>query len=354
MKFTRFGRVDVRLKSHGDGIRLEISDTGIGIAQEAQARIFQPFTQAGAGITRQFGGTGLGLALTHKLCAAMHGRLSIQSEAGFGSQFAVELPLPTHTQAQPLTPLSGRVIAISPAGSGLSELLESLLPGWGLELIRCNIDDSLDGLAPDLLITDCPQCLFGLRPQISTPVLLVTAYGNFMPSEQAAALALATTGPATGAPHPVPSPLADIAARRPGARPGPADRHPAAAPGADPAGGGQPGQSTGGQRHAEQARLRSQHCRPRRRSTRTSRHSHFDLVLMDCNMPVMDGYEASRQIRRSGRWPDLPIIALTANAMPEERERCRAAGMNGYLAKPFRREELIALLDQWLPATPAS
>ncbi len=77
----------------------------------------------------------------------------------------------------------------------------------------------------------------------------------------------------------------------------------------------------------------------------------FDLVLMDCNMPVMDGYEASRQIRRNGRWPQLPIVALTANAMSEERERCRAAGMSDYLAKPFRREELAALLDLWIPAT---
>jgi CheY-like chemotaxis protein len=79
----------------------------------------------------------------------------------------------------------------------------------------------------------------------------------------------------------------------------------------------------------------------------------FDLVLMDCNMPVMDGYEASRQIRRSGRWPQLPIVALTANAMSEERERCRAAGMSDYLAKPFRREELAALLDLWIPAMTA-
>ena len=79
----------------------------------------------------------------------------------------------------------------------------------------------------------------------------------------------------------------------------------------------------------------------------------FDLVLMDCNMPVMDGYEASRQIRRSGSWSDLPIVALTANAMPEERERCRAAGMNDYLSKPFRREELAAVLDQWVPTTSA-
>ncbi|MNF17543.1 Sensor histidine kinase RcsC [compost metagenome] len=70
-------------------------------------------------------------------------------------------------------------------------------------------------------------------------------------------------------------------------------------------------------------------------------------------MPVMDGYEATRRIRQSGRWPDLPIIALTANALPDERERCRAAGMDDYLAKPFRREELVALLDTWLPATQA-
>ena len=77
--------------------------------------------------------------------------------------------------------------------------------------------------------------------------------------------------------------------------------------------------------------------------------SRFDLVLMDCNMPVMNGYEATRLIRQSGKWADLPIIALTANAMPEEREHCRSAGMNDYLAKPFHREELITVLDQWIP-----
>jgi len=81
------------------------------------------------------------------------------------------------------------------------------------------------------------------------------------------------------------------------------------------------------------------------------RSRRVNVIISDCNMPVMDGYEASRQIRRSGRWPDLPIVALTANAMSEERERCRAAGMNDYLAKPFRREELKALLDLWVPTT---
>ena len=75
-----------------------------------------------------------------------------------------------------------------------------------------------------------------------------------------------------------------------------------------------------------------------------------DLILMDCNMPVMDGYETTRQIRQKSEFAELPIIALTANALSDERERCRAAGMDDYLAKPFRKDELAVLLDQWLSA----
>jgi signal transduction histidine kinase/ActR/RegA family two-component response regulator len=352
LKFTRFGRVDVRLSTHEDGVRIEVCDTGIGIAQDAQVKIFQPFTQAGAGITRQFGGTGLGLALTYNLCEAMQGRLTISSEPGFGSQFCADLPLPCHTPAIAPMRLQGNVIAITAADSGLAELLNSLLPGWGLDYQRRSIDDSLIGLTPDLLITDCPECLFGIRPAIQAPILLVSAYGSFMPTEQASALA----------------PLQQQA--RPLAR----------------------NALYQTLRRALQAQITTineaqlEILAPQRRARillvednpvnqlvakgmlsklgcevtvaahggealDALEHSSFDLVLMDCNMPVMDGYEASRQIRRSGRWPDLPIVALTANAMPEERERCRAAGMSDYLAKPFRREELAALLDLWVATT---
>ncbi len=354
LKFTRFGRVDVRLSTCNDGVRIEVCDTGIGIAQEAQVRIFQPFTQAGAGITRQYGGTGLGLALTYNLCEAMQGRLTISSETGFGSQFCAELPLPCHTRALSPAPLHGKVLAITAASSGLAELLKSLLPAWGLEYEQRTIEDSLLGLTPDVLITDCPECLFGLRPTLTAPILLVTAYGSFLPSEEAAALAplqqqarpLArnalyqnlrrTLQPDTAAFHDTrlettpnvrrglvllveDNPVNQLVAKGMLGKLG-CDVVVAA--------------------HGAEALDQLEY------------HS-FDLVLMDCNMPVMDGYEASRQIRQSGRWPDLPIIALTANAMSEERERCRAAGMSDYLAKPFRREELAALLDQWIPATTA-
>ena len=353
LKFTRFGRVDVRLHAENDRVRIEVCDTGIGIAREAQARIFKPFTQAGAGITRQFGGTGLGLALTNSLCEVMQGRLTISSEVGFGSQFCADLPLPCHTPALSPKPLQGKIIAVTTASSGLSELLGNLLPTWGLNYQRFSIDDSLAGIEPDLLITDCPECLFGLRPAIKAPILLVTAYGNFMPGDQVNALAplqqkarpLSRKALYQSLQHllqhnddealsvPASSQPTEHRARILLVEDNPVNQLVAKGMlsklGCDVAVAAHGGEAL----------------------SQLEQHD-FDLVLMDCNMPVMDGYEASRQIRQSERWPDLPIVALTANAMPEERERCRAAGMNDYLAKPFRREELEALLDTWVPLTP--
>ena len=353
LKFTRFVRVDVRLHAENDRVRIEVCDSGIGIAREAQARIFKPFTQAGAGITRQFGGTGLGLALTNSLCEVMQGRLTISSEVGFGSQFCADLPLPCHTPALSPKPLQGKVIAVTTASSGLSELLGNLLPSWGLNYQRFSIDDSLAGIEPDLLITDCPECLFGLRPAIKAPILLVTAYGNFMPGDQVNALAplqqkarpLSRKALYQSLQHLLQHDDDEALSVPPSSQPtehrarillvedNPVNQLVAKGMlsklGCDVAVAAHGGEAL--------SQLEQQD---------------FDLVLMDCNMPVMDGYEASRQIRQSERWPDLPIVALTANAMPEERERCRAAGMNDYLAKPFRREELEALLDTWVPLTP--
>lgn len=355
LKFTRFGRVDVRLSTYKDGVRIEVCDTGIGIAQEAQLKIFQPFTQAGAGITRQYGGTGLGLALTYNLCEAMQGRLTISSEIGFGSQFCAELPLPCHTRALAPAPLQGKILAITAASSGLAELLQSLLPVWGLEYTQRTIDDSLLGLKPDVLITDCPECLFGLRPAITAPILLVTAYGSFLPSEEAAALA-----PLQQQARPLARNALYQNLRR------------TLQPEVVAINDAQQDASTANTRGrvllvednpvnqlVAKGMLGKLGCEVvvaahGAEALDQLEFNDFDLVLMDCNMPVMDGYEASRQIRQSGRWPQLPIVALTANAMSEERERCRAAGMSDYLAKPFRREELEALLDQWVPTTPAS
>jgi CheY-like chemotaxis protein len=296
----------------------------------------------------------LGLALTYNLCEAMHGRLTISSEAGFGSQFCAQLPLPSHTRALSPTPLQGKVVAITAAASGLAELLGSVLPGWGLDYQQRSMDDSLLGLDPDVLITDCPECLFNLRPTICAPILLVTAYGSFLPSEEASALSplqqqarpLARNAlhqtlrrilqRQTDIPHDI---RVDATLTQRRARVLLVEDNPVnqlVAKGMLGKLGCDVVVAAHGAEALDQLESRD-----------------FDLVLMDCNMPVMDGYEASRQIRRSGRWPQLPIVALTANAMSEERERCRAAGMSDYLAKPFRREELAALLEVWIPATTA-
>ncbi len=351
LKFTRFGRVDVRVERTDTGINICVRDTGIGISEEAQARIFQPFAQATVGITREFGGTGLGLALTRRLCEAMQGNLSLNSKEGFGSEFCALLPLPTQSEALPGPQLQGQIVAMTPSSSGLHQMLERWLPAWGLDYRRLDTDASLLGVQADLLISDCPECLLGIRPAITTPILLVTAYGNFLPQQQAASLA----------------PLQQIA--RPLARDGlrQALRHQL-------------------QHEPQEAQLALREAGTTQRSARVLlvednpvnqmvakgmlaklgcevlvaahggealerlEQEPIDLVLMDCNMPVMDGYETTRRIRLNGRWPELPIIALTANALSDERERCRAAGMNDYLAKPFRREELAALLEAWLPA----
>ncbi|WP_060508800.1 response regulator [Pseudomonas sp. NBRC 111124] len=349
LKFTRFGRVDVRLVRIIGGVRLEVRDTGIGIPEDAQARIFQPFTQAGAGITRQYGGTGLGLALTRNLCKAMQGHLHIQSEPGFGSRFSAELPLTAHTEAIAAAPLQGKVVALSDAGSGLSELLQNLLPGWGLDYQRHDSPAAFDGNL-DLLITDDLEHLFQLRPALKVPILLVTAYGNFLPSEQSAQLAPL---------HQLARPLARNALYQTLRRTlqGHAPEHPLATPPLTTADGrarillveDNPVNQLVAKGMLAKLGCQVQVATQGVEALEWLERESFDMVLMDCNMPVMDGYEASRRIRQSGRWPELPIVALTANAMPEERERCRAAGMSDYLAKPFRREELLALIDHWVP-----
>ncbi|NQD78646.1 hybrid sensor histidine kinase/response regulator [Phytopseudomonas seleniipraecipitans] len=350
LKFTREGRVDIRVSTTAGKVRIEVCDTGIGIAEDAQARIFQPFTQAAADITRQFGGTGLGLALTRRLCEAMQGQLQLSSTPGSGSRFIALLPLPSLQPAITPPQLTGRILAICGAGTGLAELLPQLIGSWGLDYQRLDSAEQADDSDFDVLISDCPSCMARLRKQTAAPTILVTAYGSFLDAEQARLLApleqvarpltrqhllqalnhalqqpeerLASAQVGVAAPHKQArvllvedNPVNQLVAK------GMLGKH---------------GMQVVLANNGEQA-LERLH------------EENFDLVLMDCNMPVMDGYEASRRIRDNPTWQHLPIIALTANALSEERERCLAAGMNDYLAKPFRREELLALVDQWLP-----
>ncbi|PJI49954.1 MAG: hybrid sensor histidine kinase/response regulator [Pseudomonas sp.] len=353
LKFTRLGRVDVRVEPWGvetqdQGVRISVRDTGIGVAPEALLKIFQPFTQADAGITRQYGGTGLGLALTRKLCEAMQGELSVTSEPGLGSEFVVTLPLPALEPAQPLAKLEGKLIVQCAASSGLAVLLQNWLPEWGVNYQRLDIDASLAGVELDVLLSDCPDCLVVLRQNVTKPVLLVTAYGNFLEPELAQRLA----------------PLRQLA--RPLSRavlyqalqqafehqPPPSAKAPGTTPQEQFSARVLLVEDNPVNQLVARGLLQKLGCQVDiaingEEALKQLDGAEFDLVLMDCNMPVMDGYQATHEIRQSGRWPGLPVIALTANALPDERERCRAAGMDDYLAKPFHRDELAAILERW-------
>ena len=354
LKFTRRGRVDLRIALDSGGVRIQVNDTGIGIPEDAQQRIFQPFTQAGAGITRQFGGTGLGLALTRRLCEAMQGELLLSSREGIGSQFSAILPLRGHTPAPRWPQLPGRVVALCVADSGLAELLGSWLPNWGVHYRRVNSLDEVSAESIDLLICAAPDSLLPLRQRLSAPLLLVSPYGTFIASEQ-----IATLAPFEQLPRPLGRTALHQALQRLLA--------PQREPSVEPASSATPRSHQARVLLVEDNQVNQMVAKGMltKLGCQVAVAGHggeaiayleqqpVDLVLMDCNMPVMDGYEATRRIRQSGRWPNLPIIALTANALPDERERCQAAGMNDYLAKPFRREDLTALLDSWLPLTSA-
>jgi signal transduction histidine kinase/CheY-like chemotaxis protein len=348
LKFTRFGRVDISVNSSATGVQIIVRDTGIGIAEEAQTRIFQPFTQAGVDITRQYGGTGLGLALTRRLCEAMQGKLRLKTQEGFGSTFYVDLPLKPQSTALSLPSLQGRVVVLSPGSSGLSEQLASLLPSWGLDYEQLDHNSKLNRLTADLVITDCPQRLAELRADSRLPVILVSAYGHFLTPQQVANL-----NPVIQLARPLSRQALQQALERCLAR----GEDPFPNPTIEPQKKQQftlllvednPVNQLVAKGMLNKLGYQILLANHGGEALRLLNKHEIDLVLMDCNMPVMDGYETTRHIRQREEFKDLPIIALTANALSDERERCENAGMNDYLAKPFRKDELASLLSHWL------
>ncbi|MFN3578923.1 MAG: response regulator [Pseudomonas sp.] len=358
LKFTEQGYVALQVELEplvegGQQIRISVQDTGIGIAPDAVESIFSPFTQADAQISRRFGGTGLGLALCKSLTDAMQGTLSVVSTLGQGSTFSVTLPAVTHQAAATFdypTPCS--VIIWSRQGHLQGRILYDTLRHWKL---KCQLLEYCPDVLPgaelpdaDLWVLDHPDLAERLRErEPQRPRLLICPYAQLLDSKTAESLNICQQVPSP----PTRAKLASAIDRCLGNQP--QETEPTTS---TPARTGQrillvednsvnqlvaKGMLSrlgyeveiAEQGEAALARLEQQS---------------FDLVLMDCNMPVMDGYETSRRMRADARWRETPIIALTANALQEDRQRCEDAGMNDYLAKPFKREDLQALLNKWL------
>jgi len=362
-------------------VRVAVRDTGIGIAEEKQAQIFEVFAQADSSIARKYGGTGLGLAICHRLVGLMGGQITVQSQAGRGSTFTFtarlgytpgpsrprKLPsglLPQHVLVVEDNATSRELLATLFEGFGLTtEVVDSAEAGWA-RLQRRNLEPG--GARPfDLLVLDwlLPgadglELLQRIRKHHnfqSLPVIMISCFaGN---EEEALAREL---GVAAFVPKPLTaSMLLDAVMDAQGLT---GERLHAAA--TEPAGelglrgyrvllaeDNEANQFVA-QEILERAGITLDVAENGRVAVEMARAREYDAILMDVQMPEMDGLAATRAIRTERAGRPLPIIALTANAMQSDVETCLAAGMDDYVAKPIDRAHLFEVLRRRLPARP--
>ncbi len=367
LKFTEAGRVVVRVAPEVGALgrailRFEVRDTGIGIPPERIEKLFQPFEQGDVTINRRFGGTGLGLFISRTLVERMGGRLGVRSAPGAGSTFWFVLPLPAaEPLIPPCPPLPAVVLDPRPAHRAA---LADRLRAW-----RCPVDevDDQPSAAARLAALDPSEAaLLFVVPALADPPTLgrLRAAGG-------RALRIVQVGP----PNAPAGPLVDRALAEPMTDARLADavlevtdpqaaaarraRQDSTAPAGRPLSGGRVllVEDNPVNRRVASLMLRKRGLRcdlaanGKEALARWGERA-YDLILMDCQMPEMDGYEATRHLRRLEQGGHTPIIAMTAEAMKGDRERCLAAGMDDYLPKPVRAEALFAMLDRYLPARP--
>ncbi|MES2149587.1 MAG: response regulator [Pseudomonadota bacterium] len=390
VKFTDHGHVVLRatVTPAASGcvlVRLSVEDSGIGIAAHAMEKVFERFAQADGSTTRKYGGTGLGLTICKRLVELMGGTIELDSVAGQGSTFRIALTLPqSDLLAAPppgIEDLSGIRVVVVDDNQVNREILERQLCGWGM-LVCCADSgaEALDALAllagagtpAQLAVLDMHMPhMDGLQlaqrikaePGLAATrlVMLTSTYlqGN---AQQRAQLGIL---------HCVSKPLRrtelfDVI--RGVCREPLKVRAPRGNAAADPARLLQAGQSGRvllaednpinqqvATRMLSKLGMQVEVANDGQQAVAMAAAGQFDLVLMDCQMPLMDGYEAATLIRqqRAPGAPHLPIIAQTANAMSDDRARVLASGMDDYLGKPYSLAQLSAVLAQWLPLAAA-
>jgi two-component system sensor histidine kinase/response regulator len=378
IKFTDSGEVIVRVRAGNDGLlRFEVTDTGIGISDEAQAHIFNAFSQADSLTTRKYGGTGLGLAICRQLAALMGGEIGVRSEVNRGSTFWFEVrlepavaPAPTLVRLPRLN-LGGLRALIVDDNASNREILQQHLQSWGVEVLAAETSAAAlaalnaDGARFDLgLVDDQMPGMDGIQlarlvrqdPRWSALrlILLSTRDDRDSGSDGSHLFTASLTKPLRR------SQLFGCVTRAMTMQPGAAMEPPPAgsAPAASPAVGPKIllVEDNPVNREVAAGMLESLGCATDAAENgwlaiEAMNTAAYDAVFMDCQMPVMDGLTATGEIRRreqdSGA-KRVPIIALTANAMEGDRERCLAAGMDDFLSKPFTQQQLATLLRRWL------
>ena len=383
IKFTAAGEVVLRVNLETIGARrvklhFAVSDTGIGIPPDKQAQIFQAFTQADSSTTRRYGGTGLGLAIALRLVELMGGHMWVESEVGRGStfHFTAEFEAP---RSAPITPAAGRrkaleglrVLVVDDNATN-RRILQEMLASW--RMTPTTVHDAETALAAlrqtagtpehfDVVISDCQMPDvdgFMLARRVkrdrrlaTTPVVMLTSMGS--PRDVVRCRKIGVDAYLS---KPVKhSDLLDALVTLFGVS---TRQQPATEP------------ASGAPRRLLRILVAEDNLVNRKLVTRllqkrghritavdngraavaslaAATDERFDLVLMDVQMPEMNGLEAAAAIRaqEEGRGGHVPIVALTAHAMQGDRERCLAAGMDGYLAKPIDVEELISTVEAY-------
>ncbi len=401
VKFTDRGSVSLSVRRVGETaahhqLRFEVRDTGIGIPPEAQPRLFQAFSQADASTTRIYGGTGLGLAISKRIVDLMGGQIGVDSDPGHGATFWFEIPLlkvhgdmPSEVKTQQ----GGRLLLLS-ADPRLRLRLGMLLPNWGLRVNAVETtQEALDRLrtaanqgppwAYSIILADLAGmrhtalalhrnlgrqsvygdlrlvCLYGDDPVPEELRRSVTLLSRQAPDADLRAVLLDSAPPRSGDEAAAP---AQAHAAAPAHARAPAPSADAQAPAADGVRYAtrrprvllvedNPVNLMVGQRLLGVLGITSDTAANGEAALLRMSASRYDIVLMDCQMPVMDGYTATRRWRETeeaaGDGRHLPIIAMTANAMTGDRQKCLDAGMDDYLPKPVTRSELERALHRW-------
>ena len=389
IKFTPSGRVLIHVaklrESAGDAqLCFQVSDTGIGLGEEAIRNLFQAFVQADGSTTRKFGGTGLGLAISKQLVELMGGEIGVESALGQGSTFwfTVRLPKQPILLADEDASTEGKpdfsaVRTLIVGSSGTGEVLREQLGSWGM-----GIRTVTDGREALSLLQEAAAVGQGYHfvladaqlPGMDGPVLAQTIKNNpdlaatrivilLAPGQRSTFSSGEGSDIAACLSKPVKrSQLRDVfrtllaAAARPQAVP--KGRARAAAPPARPLKGkgtrvliaedNQVNQKVV-IKQLEKIGFKADAVANGAEALEATAKVAYDLVLMDCQMPDMDGFAATREIRRrEGEFNmHTPIVALTANALEGDRDRCLAAGMDDYLSKPVKLEQLRMILERW-------
>ena len=386
VKFTEKGSVTIGAKiarrtPNQVFLRFEVKDTGIGISKENMLRLFSEFEQANASTTRVYGGTGLGLAISKKLTELMGGKIGVKSRIGKGSTFWVEIPFEIST-ALPQnyidihTLVGTRVLVIDDSEDARVVLSAMFLDiglrpdvaasgKQGLEALE-KADRSGDPyklLIVDMKMTEMDgihtvKALNTMKLKNVPVVLMVTAYASQIPHTELARLGITRilTKPIT--PSKMNDALSELLLNHPERMKSATHRIPAHILNKElgPHRGAHillvednPINREVAVQLLEAAGLRTSVAGNGQIAVDMVRGNEYDLILMDIQMPVMDGLTATSEIRKLPGRQTLPILAMTANAFESERRQCLEAGMNEHVAKPIEPEKFYATLADWLP-----